>query len=251
MSLPGIVGLCHIGFAVHSIEEFQRTWGALLGLDDWLVRDVNQPDGLLQLHGEIVGPASSRVAFARLADTAIELVEPHDGRTRTSAWLEERGPGIHHLAFWVDDLDRAVAALGDTAEVTYSPAGRRPGLAAPVSAVARGHGALPLAPEPAPGFWAYTESRDARVPWCLELLDARSTDIVRAAFGDHLVYPPPHRPVPGDPLVEPQPPHVGDHLVHPPPHRPIPGDHLVHLRPHHAVPGDHLVEPRPPHEDRA
>ncbi|GGO82758.1 VOC family protein [Nonomuraea cavernae] len=193
MSVPGISGLCHIGFAVRDIEEFQRSWGAVLGIDDWLVREVNQPDGLLQLHGEILGPASSRVAFARLADTAIELVEPHDGRTRTSAWLDEHGPGIHHLAFWVDDLDLAVAALGDSAEVTYSPAGRRPGTAPRVSAVLRGHGTPPHAPEPAPGFWAYTEARAARVPWCLELLDARRADVVRAAFGDHLVYPPPRR----------------------------------------------------------
>ncbi|WP_433377912.1 VOC family protein [Streptosporangium sp. CA-115845] len=194
MSVPGIVGLCHIGFAVHSIEEFRRTWGALLGIEDWLVRDVDHPDGLLQLHGEILGPSSSRVAFARLADTAIELVEPHRGRTRTSAWLEERGPGIHHLAFWVDDLDRAVAALGDGTEVSYSPAGRRPDTMSPMTAVVRGRGAMPLAPtSTGPGFWAYTESRDAQVPWCLELLDARSTDVVRAAFGDHLVYPRPHR----------------------------------------------------------
>jgi hypothetical protein len=182
------VGLCHVGFAVRSIEEFTRTWGAVLGVGDWLVRDLSQDDGRLQLHGELVGPSRTRVAFARLADIAIELVEPRHGRTRTSAWLDERGPGIHHLAFWVEDLDRAVAALGDRAEVTYSPAGRRPGMGPPAQAVARGRGAPPV-PSDGPGSWLYAEAGGAKVPWCVELLDVREADAVRAAFGDHLLYP--------------------------------------------------------------
>ncbi|TXK40327.1 VOC family protein [Nonomuraea sp. C10] len=183
----GLLGLCHVGIAVPSVAEFTRTWGTLLGVSDWLVTEIDQPAGLLQLHGERQGPSRSRIAMARLADTAIELVEPLEGRTRTSAWLETRGPGIHHLAFWVRDLDHAVAALADHADVTYSPAARlRPGPAGtPVSAVARGSGPLPVDP----GFWLYSESRDAQVPWCLELLDARRADVVRAAFGDHVVYP--------------------------------------------------------------
>jgi catechol 2,3-dioxygenase-like lactoylglutathione lyase family enzyme len=177
-----LLGLSHVGLAVPSIDEFRQTWGAVLGITDWLVRDLPQPDGGLQLHGEVQPAAFSRAAFARLADTAIELVEPHTGNTRTSAWLAEHGPGIHHLAFWVDDLPAALAALGDTVEVTYSPVGVRPGVAVLTTSPVGEH-AVP------PGFWAYTEATAARVPWCLELLDVRYADTVRAAFGDYLCYP--------------------------------------------------------------
>ncbi|MFG1949059.1 VOC family protein [Nonomuraea sp. NPDC048826] len=188
----GLLNLCHVGIAVPSIEEFTRTWGALLNVPGWLVKEIEQPAGLLQLHGERQGPSRSRIAMARLADTAIELVEPLEGHTRTSAWLETRGPGIHHLAFWVADLDRAVAALADHADITYSPAARRspdsPG--GPVSAVARGRGPLPLGHQAQdPGFWLYAEPRGPQASWCLELLDARRADVVREAFGDHIVYP--------------------------------------------------------------
>ncbi|MDA0633420.1 VOC family protein [Nonomuraea sp. MCN248] len=182
----GLLNLCHVGIAVPSIAEFTRSWGALLGVSGWLVQEIEQPAGLLQLHGERQGPSRSRIAMGRLADTAIELVEPLDGRTRTSAWLETRGPGIHHLAFWVADLDRAVAALADHADITYSPAARTQ----PVSAVARGRGPLPLGTQaPDPDFWLYAEPRGGQASWCLELLDARRADVVRATFGDHLVYP--------------------------------------------------------------
>jgi methylmalonyl-CoA/ethylmalonyl-CoA epimerase len=178
MTLPGLLGLSHIGFAVPNIEEFQRTWGAVLGITDWLVRDLAQPADALQLRGGIQPAAFSRAAFARVADTAIELVEPHSGQTRTSAWLAERGPGIHHLAFWVENLPAAVAALGETIEVSYSPISVRPGMAV-------------LTTEPVEGFWAYTEVPATSVPWCLELLDIRYAETVRAAFGNHLCYPGP------------------------------------------------------------
>ncbi|GIH06704.1 hypothetical protein Rhe02_47710 [Rhizocola hellebori] len=174
-----LLGLSHIGFAVPSIEEFRGTWGALLGLSDWLVRDLPQSADRMQLRGQIQPAAFSRAAFTRLADTAIELVEPHSGNTRTSAWLAERGPGIHHLAFWVEDLPAAIAALGDQAEVSYSPIGVLTALTT---------GALPEIQLPE-AFWAYTEHTGARVPWCLELLDVRGAATVRAAFGDYLLYP--------------------------------------------------------------
>lgn len=187
MSSLRLLGLSHVGFAVRSIDEFRASWGAVLGITDWLVRDLPQPAGALQLRGEVQGPAFSRAAFARLADTAIELVEPHTGHTRTSAWLAERGPGIHHLAFWVDNLDEALAGLGEQVEVSYSPVDVHPGHSPRQAVFTTGsldEGLLPR------GFWAYTEATGAPVPWCLELLDIRGIDTVRAAFGEHLCYPP-------------------------------------------------------------
>jgi len=172
----GVIGLCHVGFAVRSIEDFQAGWGALMGIRDWLVVDLPQPADSLQLDGRVVGEAFSRAAFARFGDTAVELVEPHAGRTRTSAWLDEHGPGIHHVAVWVADIGRAIAALPDTAQVSYSPASLHPGTRT----------SAPSGTD----FWAYVELRDPQVPWCLELLDARRADVVRARFGDHVAYPP-------------------------------------------------------------
>ncbi|MFC0527294.1 VOC family protein [Phytohabitans kaempferiae] len=178
----GIVRLSHVGFAVGDIDEFRGTWGAALGITSWAVREITQEPGTTKLRGAVAGPAFSRIAFARLADTSVELVEPHHGETRTALWLAEHGPGIHHLAFWVADLTRALHALGDSVEVTYSP------VDVASAAMIRGTGALPTVDDVA-GFWAYTEHHAADVPWCLELLDARRAGTLRATFGDHLVYP--------------------------------------------------------------
>jgi catechol 2,3-dioxygenase-like lactoylglutathione lyase family enzyme len=171
----GILGLCHIGFAVPDIAEFHRSWGPLLGDLDWLSRDIQAPAGALRLHGEDTDAAFSRVAFARFGDTALELVEPHRGATRTSQWLAEHGPGIHHICLWVANLADALAALPPGAEVSYGPAALC--------------GAAPEQRRPG-DFWAYVEMPAATVPWCLELMDARYADVVRARFGEYLVYPP-------------------------------------------------------------
>jgi methylmalonyl-CoA epimerase len=41
----------------------------------------------------------------------IELVEPAAPDSPISGFLEKRGPGIHHLAWRVDDCAKAIAAL--------------------------------------------------------------------------------------------------------------------------------------------
>jgi methylmalonyl-CoA/ethylmalonyl-CoA epimerase len=172
----GILGFSHVGFAVHDIEEFRDTWGAMLGVTDFAVVDVDHDDGFLQIYGEPAPPASLRVAFAKVANIAIELVQPVRGRTRTADWLDTHGTGIHHLAFWVRDLRQAVAALDGVATVTYSP----------TSLIARGTGELPVAP----ATWAYTEAIRARTHWCLELFDVGHAPVMRERYGNHMIFPP-------------------------------------------------------------
>ena len=41
----------------------------------------------------------------------VELLEPHGPETPVGRFLERRGPGLHHLAFRVPDLDGALARL--------------------------------------------------------------------------------------------------------------------------------------------
>jgi catechol 2,3-dioxygenase-like lactoylglutathione lyase family enzyme len=182
-----VLGFSHIGFVVRSVEEFRATWGTLLGIDDWLVRDTAQTAGLVQLHGELIErPSASRVAFARIGGTAIELIEPVTGRSRAAEWLRTHGAGLQHVAMWVNDLPAELARLDGDAEVSYSPAALHPALAArPVAATVTGADA----PLPRPPFWAYVEPLASEVNWTLELLDARFAAAYREFYGDYPYYP--------------------------------------------------------------
>jgi methylmalonyl-CoA/ethylmalonyl-CoA epimerase len=92
--------LHHIGFVVSSISEsapaFVRTMGA-----SW--------DELV-----FVDPAQRvKVTFLRASagDALLELVEPNAVDAPVSRFLKEKGQGIHHLCYEVDNLDEALAEL--------------------------------------------------------------------------------------------------------------------------------------------
>jgi len=53
--------------------------------------------------------SSVALAFGRSGRVQIELIQPVDGEGVTHDFLEEYGPGAHHLAYLVDKVDDEVA----------------------------------------------------------------------------------------------------------------------------------------------
>jgi methylmalonyl-CoA/ethylmalonyl-CoA epimerase len=83
----------HIGIAVHSIESMIPLYRDVLGLE-FVGEEVVESQGV-------------RVAFFRLGESMIELLEPLDGDGPIARFLDRRGQGIHHLAVGCDDIDAA------------------------------------------------------------------------------------------------------------------------------------------------
>jgi methylmalonyl-CoA epimerase len=54
------------------------------------------------------------VAMMPAGDARIELLEPTASDSPISKFLEKRGPGLHHFALRVPDLNAAIAALRAT-----------------------------------------------------------------------------------------------------------------------------------------
>ena len=87
----------HLGIAVHSIDEASRFYRNALGLQCAGVAEV--PDQKV------------RVAFFPIGDTRIELLEPTADDSPIAKFLAKNGPGLHHIAYRVDDLTATLAAL--------------------------------------------------------------------------------------------------------------------------------------------
>lgn len=89
----------HIGIAVESLEEGIRLYKGLLGL---------QLDGIEEVPREKI-----RVAFLRLNNESpighIELLEAMDPDSNIGRFIAKKGPGLHHVAFAADDMERALA----------------------------------------------------------------------------------------------------------------------------------------------
>ncbi|MGG4490135.1 methylmalonyl-CoA epimerase [Metabacillus idriensis] len=87
----------HIGVAVRSISEVLPFYEETLGL---------------QLQGiEHVEEQKVKVAFLKIGETKIELLEPTSEDSAVARFIEKRGEGIHHLALGVDDIKKRIEDL--------------------------------------------------------------------------------------------------------------------------------------------
>lgn len=84
----------HIGIAVKSLEEAIPYYEKVLGLECYSIEEV--------------ADQKVKTAFFKVGQTKIELLEPTSEDSTIASFLEKKGPGIHHLAFAVDDVNVAL-----------------------------------------------------------------------------------------------------------------------------------------------
>jgi methylmalonyl-CoA/ethylmalonyl-CoA epimerase len=80
--------IAHIGIAVRALDELLPLYRDVLGLSDTPLDDA---DG-------------SRIAGLTAGEALVELLEPVEPASPIAKFLDKRGPGIHHICFFVDDL---------------------------------------------------------------------------------------------------------------------------------------------------
>lgn len=97
--MPKIKRIDHIAIVVEDIELALTFWRDSLGLELQHVEDV--PD------------QKSIVAFLPTGDSEVELVKPTAEESGISRYLMKHGPGIHHICFEVDDIDKTLAYLNN------------------------------------------------------------------------------------------------------------------------------------------
>ena len=90
----------HIGIAVESIEAVLPYYRDCLGLE--------------YKGSELVAGQKVRVAFLQLGESRIELIEPATEDSPVAKFLAKRGPGIHHVAIRVDNIEEALKQHEDS-----------------------------------------------------------------------------------------------------------------------------------------
>ena len=84
----------HIGIAVDSIKERLPIWESF---------------GLKLNHSEKVESEGVTTAHLKVGNYEIELLEPMGKDTPVGKFIDKKGPGIHHLALEVDDIEKTLA----------------------------------------------------------------------------------------------------------------------------------------------
>ncbi|MHB1435512.1 MAG: methylmalonyl-CoA epimerase [Thermoplasmata archaeon] len=100
----------HVGIAVRKIEEALGRW------TPWLGAPILPP--------EEVPTQRVRVAFLKVGESRIELLEPTRPDSPVGRFLDQRGEGMHHLAFSVPNVDGALARVARSGGRLVDTAGR-------------------------------------------------------------------------------------------------------------------------------
>lgn len=95
------VEIDHLGIAVHSLQEGLRFYEQLLGMEVSDRESVEAESVNVAMLPAGAGPHGPR----------IELLEGNDANSVISKFVAARGPGLHHIALRVDDLEAVVERL--------------------------------------------------------------------------------------------------------------------------------------------
>jgi len=90
-------GIHHVGVAVADLDEAVRTYERLFG-------------GRLE-HRARVPDQGVEAACMRVGESRVELLAALGDDTPVGRFIAKRGPGMHHLAYEVDDVASALADL--------------------------------------------------------------------------------------------------------------------------------------------
>lgn len=105
--------LDHIGVVVKNIDKTIEFLSSTWGLGPWQVVEAveHYKDEMKIDELEVGEPFRLKLAFAKLGPTVVELLQPLDGKSVYSIFLETKGEGLHHIAFSVSNWDDVASEL--------------------------------------------------------------------------------------------------------------------------------------------
>jgi methylmalonyl-CoA/ethylmalonyl-CoA epimerase len=89
----------HIGVAVEDLD-------AAIALHE-------QAYGMAVAHREVVEEQGVEAVLLDVGENHVELLRPLDAQTPVGRFLAKRGPGLHHVAYQVTDVQAALDSLRD------------------------------------------------------------------------------------------------------------------------------------------
>ena len=120
--------LVQIGIVVADRDQTTRLLTSLFGIGPF--RLVEWPDRAESKYYYRGAEEHIRIrqAFVQLGDVEVELIQPLEGRSGYSDFLDQTGGGIHHVLFEVSDIDPVIQELARSGvTVLQSGTGIRPG----------------------------------------------------------------------------------------------------------------------------
>ena len=106
--------MMQVGIIVSDIEKSAEAWTNFLGNEE--IPEIIEATGDDKNPTEFKGKpsdAKARLAFFRLDNITIELIEPLGGESTWQEFLDTKGEGIHHIAFNVEGMESYIKNFGE------------------------------------------------------------------------------------------------------------------------------------------
>jgi len=87
----------HIGIAVLDLERAVELYSEKFGISPFKIEELKEQ--------------GVRVASFKVGDSCIELLESTRENSPISKFLQNRGEGLHHICYQVEDLEEALGVL--------------------------------------------------------------------------------------------------------------------------------------------
>ena len=87
----------HIGIAVKDLDASNNLYEKLLGVSHYKIEDV-ATEGV-------------KTSFFKVGESKIELLQATSPNSPIAKFIEKRGEGVHHLAFYVEDIEGEIERL--------------------------------------------------------------------------------------------------------------------------------------------
>jgi catechol 2,3-dioxygenase-like lactoylglutathione lyase family enzyme len=92
--------ISHISIVVKDLQKSMEGFRSILGIGPWSIIGTLEPPHLtnIRVRGKET-KHSMKIAQAKVGEMVLELIQPLEGESVYKEFLEEKGEGVHHIAF--------------------------------------------------------------------------------------------------------------------------------------------------------
>jgi len=88
-----------IGIVVKDVEKYMKFYEKVFGVEPFPTVE------------SVINSVKLKIVLFELSEMEIELIQVLEGESIHSRFVEERGEGLHHLGFFVKDIEKELAKL--------------------------------------------------------------------------------------------------------------------------------------------
>lgn len=109
--LPGVQSVDQVAVVVRDLDRAMERYWSQFGIGPWDVYTYGPQLLSTMTFRGANQPYVMKLALATVGSTMYELIESVAGPNIYEEHLAERGEGLHHLGYYVDDIDAEIASM--------------------------------------------------------------------------------------------------------------------------------------------